>query len=174
MTSSRLTVGIGIAVTLCLFVFFLINTHYASIRTKLFDCTNATLRAWVKLDGVKVSHLILALPKQGYGTKELPPTFAGMAVVKTHGTSGATVPIASESVEPCNWLDSEGFQGYLIAWKDVQAGQVLRSTLKGRGTYEVEVSFSVPPPRDSSVWISCVSKPQWPWQRRVVVLNPEK
>jgi len=172
MNRSRLILGIGVVAVLCFFFFLLINSHPVSIRNKLFDCTNTTFTTHIRLNGMWHSHLMLAVPKQPYGRKAVCPTFAGVVVIKCEGAELARVSIGSESVTACNWLDEEGLQGFLIAWKDVQAGKLLRSALKGKGTHEITMSFSNLPPPSSSIWISCTSRPQWPGQRRVVILNP--
>lgn len=167
-----ISVGIGIIVVLVVLILWADRQH-VSITTKVFDCTNVTLYGGVRLQGVAVSHLILAVPKRHVDGNAPPPRFEGEVVVKKAGATIATVPVTSESVEPCNWLDARGYQGYLLAWRDVRAGQMLRSALCGHGVYEIKFSFFTCPPKDSSIWISCVSKPQWPWVQRVTVFSPE-
>lgn len=174
MNRLRIILGIGAAAVLCFFVFLLMNSFSVSSENKLFDCTNTTCATRIRLNGVWHSHLMLAVPKQQHAREPVCPTFSGVVVIKSEGTELARVPIGSESVTACNWLDKEGLQGFLIAWKDVQAGKLLRSALKGKGTYEITVSFSNPPPASSSIWISCISRPQWPGHRLVVILNPLK
>ena len=81
-----------------------------------------------------------------------PPTFRGSIELRDHSGIVATIPISSETVQSCNWLqDVPGVSAYILTWS---APQQLGDILHRGTTYQVRVTFSEPLPAGCSLWFS--------------------
>lgn len=81
-----------------------------------------------------------------------PPTFRGYIELRDRSGVVASIPISSDTVKPCNWLnDVPGVAAYILTWN---APQQLDEILHRGTAYQVRVSFSEPLPAGCSLWFS--------------------
>lgn len=122
------------------------------VEHRLADCTNSTLRFQMTVQEFPPYHFVLGMP-QG-ATSQL--SFRGEVVVSQSTGTVARVPIGSDAITSCNWLD--GHSGYILTWHRTNRTERLESFLTRGQRYDVEVRFSEPPPPESSFWLSAMGK----------------
>ena len=125
-------------------------------RDKLTDCTSDKLSFTMPIQYRPPHQFLLGVP--------LPPTealsFHGEIRVSHQTGLVARISISSDDITGCNWLDPRHrLAGFILTWSQTNAGQRLSDVLVRGQTYDVQVTFSKPPPKDSSLWLSSVTRP---------------
>ena len=118
---------------------------------KLVDCTNSTLHFEMHVQDFPPYQFVLGLPP---GIN--PGSFRGELTISQSTGTVARVPVSSDALTPCNWL--EGHSGYILTWARTNSGERLRTFLVRGQKYDVQVHFSPPPPLESSLWLSSIRK----------------
>ena len=126
-------------------------------REKLADCTSDTLSFPVTVRYHEPYSIVLGLPHSS--TDQL--SFRGEVQLRQSTKLVARIPISSDDITPCNWLDpkpGQGLAGYILTWSRTNRGERLREILARGQTYDVQVTFSQSPPKDSSLWFTSIGK----------------
>lgn len=124
-------------------------------REKLADCTSTNLSFPMTVRHHDPYHLVLGLPRTATGEVH----FRGEVEIRQGTQLVARIPISSEDITPCNWLERKpGLAGYILTWSRTNQGERLGEILAKGQSYEVQVSFSQSPPRESSLWLSSIGR----------------
>jgi hypothetical protein len=124
---------------------------------KLADCTSDTLSFLMTVRHHRPYSIVLGMPRTS--TNQL--SFRGEMQFLQSTQIVATIPISSYDMKPCNWLDEPpgaGLAGYILTWGRTNRTERQSEILTKGQSYHVEVKFSQPPPKDSSLWLSSVAK----------------
>ena len=122
------------------------------VEHRLASCTNSTLRFQMTVREFPPYQFVLGMPQTATGQL----SFRGEVVVSQSTGTVARVPISSDTITPCNWLD--GHSGYILTWGRTNRGDRLESFLTRGQTYDVEVRFSEQPSPESSLWLSAMGR----------------
>ena len=160
MANSRIIkVVTSVAVVLRVIGLFALWANYKIHRIpipkceKLADCTSESLSFPMTVRYHDPYQFVLGLPPAS--TRQL--SFSGEMQVSQSTGLVARIPISSEDITPCNWLDRKpGLAGYILTWSRSKRGDGLDDILVRGQSYNVQVVFSESPPRDSSIWISSI------------------
>jgi hypothetical protein len=133
--------------------------HRISIpkREKLADCTSATLSFPLTVRYHEPYALVLGLPHTSTGSL----SFRGEVQLRQSTQVVARIPIRSDDMTRCNWLDhpaGTGLTGYILTWGRTNRGERLDNILRQGQSYDVQITFSQSPPADSSLWLSSIGK----------------
>ena len=124
---------------------------------KLADCNSTNFAFPLTISYHRPHSFVLGLPSSSTSSWQL--TFNGQILL--HQTTGlvARIPITSDSIHPCNWLQNHGgLNGYILTWGITNRDQRLDNLLLKGQRYDVQVLFSEPPPRGSSLWLASDGK----------------
>jgi hypothetical protein len=122
------------------------------VEHRLADCTNSTLRFQISVQEFPPYQFVLGMPPGAPSHL----SFRGEVVVSQSTGTVARVPIGSDAITSCNWLD--GHSGYILTWHRTNRADRLESFLTRGQTYDVVVRFSEPPPPESSFWLSAMGR----------------
>jgi hypothetical protein len=125
---------------------------------KLADCATNTVYFKLTWPAGQLFQIVLGVPYSE--TNAL--AFRGEMVFRQGAEIIARVPVSSEDVKPCNWLDSQKdaphVAGLILTWqRKNETERFDRLLAKGR-TYDVEATFSNSPPQSSSLWLCWVAR----------------
>ena len=126
-------------------------------REKLTDCTSDILSFPMRVRYHAPYSIVLGLPHTSTGQL----SFRGEVQLRQSTQVVARIPISSDDITPCNWLDAkpgQGLAGYILTWSFTNRGERLSEVLARGQTYNVQIMFSQSPPRDSSVWLTSIGK----------------
>lgn len=124
-------------------------------REKLADCTSESFSFPLTVRYHDPYQFVLGLPHASTGQL----SFRGEVQVSQSTGLVARIPISSDDITPCNWLDPKpGLAGYILTWSRTNRGERLDDILVRGQSYNVQVAFSQSPPRDSSIWISSIGR----------------
>jgi hypothetical protein len=125
---------------------------------KLADCTTNALAFRVAWPTGELFSIVLGVPYPD--TNAL--SFRGELVFRQTTGAVARVPISSQNVTPCNWLDnhpsSPNLAGYILTWSRTNAAQRLDGLFAKGQSYDVDVQFTEPPPRTSTLWLHWIGQ----------------
>lgn len=122
---------------------------------KLADCTSESFSFPMTVRYHDHYQFVLGLPHASTGQL----SFRGEVQVSQSTGLVARIPISSDDITPCNWLDAKpGLVGYILTWSRTNRGERLDDILVKGQSYNVQVAFSQSPPRDSSIWISSLGR----------------
>ncbi len=133
------------------------------VEQKLADCTNSSLRFQMTVDNYPPYQFVLGMPGTSGGSLD----FRGEVIVSQATGTVARVPIGSDHLTWCNWLDRHGCRGFILTFGRTNHGERLATFLKRGQTYEVDVRFAEPPPPVSSLWLSSMGRAGFGPQRQV-------
>ena len=122
------------------------------VRHRLADCTDSTLRFQMTVQEFPPYEFVLGMPQRA--SSQL--SFRGEVVLSQSTGTVARVPIGSDVITSCNWLD--GHAGYILTWHLTNRTERLEHFLTRGQSYEVEVRFSESPPPGSSFWLSAMRR----------------
>ncbi len=133
--------------------------HRISIpkREKLADCTSESLSFPMTVRYYEPYQFVLGLPHSSTGQL----SFRGEVQIRQSTQLVARIPISSDDITPCNWLDprpGQGLAGYILTWSRTNRGERLSEILVRGQSYDMQVRFSQSPPRDSSLWLSSTGR----------------
>lgn len=126
-------------------------------REKLTDCTSETLSFQMAIRYHEPYAIILGLPHTSAGQL----SFRGEMQLRQSTQIVARIPISSDDMTSCNWLDQKGgasLAGYILTWGRDNRDDRLRDILVRGRTYDVLVTFSQSPPSDSSLWLASIGR----------------
>ena len=126
-------------------------------REKLADCTSESLSFTMKVRYHEPYAIVLGLPHTSTGQL----SFRGEMQLRQSTQVVARIPISSDDMTWCNWLDQPagaGLAGYILTWSRTNQNEQLSDMLIIGQSYDVRVTFSQSPPRDSSLWLSSIGK----------------
>lgn len=126
-------------------------------REKLADCTSESLSFPMAVRYHDPYQFVLGLPHSSTG----PLSFRGEVEIRQGTQLVARIPISSDDITPCNWLDPKpglGLAGYILTWSRTNRGERLSEILVRGQSYDVQVAFAQSPPRDSSLWLSSIGR----------------
>jgi hypothetical protein len=122
---------------------------------KLADCTSESLSFPMTVRYHDPYQFVLGLRPSSTGQL----SFRGEVEIRQSTQVVARIPISSDDMTPCNWLDSKpGLAGYILTWSRTNRGERLSEILARGQSYGVQVAFSQSPPRDSSLWLSSIGR----------------
>ena len=142
---------------LALWANYRINRISIPKREKLADCTSDSFSFTMAVRYHEPYQFVLGLPHTS--PQEL--SFRGEVQLRQSTGLVARISISSDDVAPCNWLapkPGSGLAGYILTWSRTNRGERLSEILTRGQSYEVQVRFSQPPPRDSSLWLSSIGR----------------
>jgi hypothetical protein len=126
---------------------------------RLANCTSNILSFTMAVRHDKPYQFVLGVPHTA--TKLL--NFRGEVELNQGNTLLARIPIGSDDITTCNWLESsQGLSGYILTWSRTNRAERLSEFLSKGYSYEVRVTFSESPPRDSSLWLTSIGRPGEP------------
>lgn len=126
-------------------------------REKLADCTSDTLSFPMSVRYHAPYSIVLGLPHTSTGQL----SFRGEVQLRQSTQLVARIPISSDDITPCNWLDpkpGQGLAGYILTWSLTNRGERLSDILARGQTYDVQIRFSQSPPKESSLWLTSIGK----------------
>jgi hypothetical protein len=124
-------------------------------REKLADCTSESLSFPMTVRYHDPYQFVLGLPHSSTGQL----SFRGEVEIRQSTQLVARIPISSDDITPCNWLDPKpGLAGYILTWSRTNRGERLSEILSRGRSYDLQVAFSQSPPRDSSLWLSSIGR----------------
>jgi hypothetical protein len=86
--------------------------------------------------------------------------FTGQIILTQSTGVVARIPISSHDMRSCNWLQQyPDLAAYILTWSRTNQGERLDDLLVRKQTYNVHVRFTNPPPPQSSLWLSSISRP---------------
>jgi len=123
-------------------------------REKVADCTSSNLTFALTVRHRPNYHFVIGMPRSSE-----PPSFRG-EIRMLQGTGlVARIPISSDDLMQSTWLHSNPeLTGYILTWSRTNRNERLGNILTRGQRYNVEVSFSQPPPTNSSLWFSSLGK----------------
>lgn len=122
------------------------------VEHRLASCTNSTLGFQMTVQELPPYQFVLGMPQTATGQL----SFRGEVVVSQSTGTVARIPISSDTLTPCNWLD--GHSGYILTWGRTNRGDRLESFLTRGQIYDMEVRFSEQPSPESSLWLSAMRR----------------
>jgi hypothetical protein len=121
---------------------------------KLADCTTNDFGFTMRVQYRPPYQFLLSMPHSETGKI----SFAGEIVLKQAASVVADIPISSHDAVPCNWLEQDhGLSCYILTWSRTNQGQRLNDVFFQKHSYEVRVTFTEPPPAQSSLWLSSIA-----------------
>ena len=156
-TLIKVTIVAGLAIALLIFYLPLIRGVGVPREQKLVVCTNALLQFQMNCLYSPPYAFVLGVPL--LETNMQP--FHGELAIRQKGAEICRVPIGSQELTPCNWLHEPATAGYILTWSHATNAQRFSDFLRVGQTYEVQVAFEEPPPRQSSLWLSSLEKVHW-------------
>lgn len=149
----------AILVLIGLFVNYVGGKVGVPVRERLGQFESGKVRARFKMPPSGPFHLVLALDKGSKTTFDASTRPAeegsdGFVQVKEGTNVLARFSLAHADLEPCNWLERDGFGvSYILGWRQSpRLGQLL---VPGR-VYDVEAHFNGARSTNASLWISCI------------------
>jgi hypothetical protein len=125
---------------------------------KLADCTTNALTFRVTWPTGELFQIVLGVPYSA--TNGL--TFRGELVFRQTTGIVARMPVSSEDVTPCNWLDNHAgaphVAGYILTWSRTNDTKRLDHLFAKGQTYDVETRFSESPPQTSTLWLHWIAR----------------
>jgi hypothetical protein len=126
-------------------------------EARLTDCTQPDLH--FRLDCPSGSHyqLLLGVPEKKVDLRNpaahpnKPPPFKGEVIITQAGQLIHRFPIVSTDAESSNWLEDHGLVGGYILTNHEKVR--LDDHLKPGQEYDMTVSFTRQPPRNTSLWL---------------------
>lgn len=152
--TSIITIVSGIVLAMAATAFWASRTKPIPVSIKLGDCTNATLR-----------FSFVAPPGDSYnfaigvgGTKDIAelkqPDYRGKLQISDGHKALFDLDFESLQSRTAFWIRREdGIAGYTFTLPRREGQQTLDNVLMPKRNYEVVVTFSSPPPAESSMWL---------------------
>jgi hypothetical protein len=138
-----------------LLVVFFITGCGIPQQQKLADCTTNSFEFTMPVQFGPPYQFVLGMPHSQTGQI----SFAGEMLVRQGTDTVVRIPISSLDVTRCNWLEhGYGLAGHILTWSRTNQTERLSDLLVRGQTYDVHVTFTVPPPSQSSLWLSSMSK----------------
>ncbi len=151
------TAALAVVGSIALWVNYKIHRIPIPKREKLADCTSETLSFLMTVRYHSPYTIVLGLPYTSTGQL----SFRGEMQLRQTTQIVARIPISSDDMTYCNWLDPKagtGLAGYILTWSRTNREERLNNILMRDQTYDVQVTFSQPPPKDSSLWLTSIGK----------------
>jgi len=123
---------------------YMIHRVPIPMRDKLADCTTNNFSFTMPVRYHEPYQFVLGLP---HASPLL--SFRGEVQIRQTTQLIARIPISSDDVTPCNWLDPKpglGLSGYILTWSRTNRGERLSEILVRGQSYDVQVAFSQAPP----------------------------
>lgn len=122
-------------------------------QQKLADCTTNSLAFSLTWPTGELFQIVLGVPYPD--TNAL--TFHGELVFRQSTGTVARVPVSSEDITPCNWLDNQATDprvgGYILTWGRTNDAQRLDGVFTKGQSYDANVHFTESPPLTSTLWL---------------------
>jgi hypothetical protein len=164
MTSSGvIKLLVGTAAILVVVALFAAGVSYFNRRIplpkqeKLADCTSQSLSFPMTVRYHEPYQFVLGLPHTSTGQL----AFRGEIQLRQSTQIVARIPISSDDITYCNWLDQKsgpGLAGFILTWSRTNQGERLGEIFVRGQMYDVLLTFSESPPRDSSLWFSSMGR----------------
>jgi hypothetical protein len=123
-------------------------------QKKMADCTTNRLAFAISVEYRPPYALVLGLPKSNTNAV----AFKGEVRIKERSGAVLRLPIGSDDMTACNWLDTHaGLDGYILTWR-TNRSTPLSDFLHQGSTFQVEVTFTECPPETSSLWLSSMGQ----------------
>jgi hypothetical protein len=123
------------------------------VQERLAECTASNLDLTLSVRHRPPYQFLLGVPPPVSLTE-----FRGEIWIQEGTNVISRLPVASDNLTPCTWLERRGLAGYILTWSLTNRGERLDDVLTRGHTYRVQVAFSQPPPRESSLWLSSIGK----------------
>lgn len=126
-------------------------------REKLADCKSESLSFPLVVNYDAPYNLVLGLPHSSTGLF----SFRGVMELRQSTQLVARIPINSDDLTWCNWLEPKpglGLAGYILNWSRTNSGERLDEILRKGQNYDAHITFSQKPPEDSSLWFTSIGK----------------
>ena len=136
---------------------------------KLVDLKSQQVNFTMQCPRGKSFRLLLGVPeakvdwlKQNPKVPKAPP-FQGQLTISQNSKQICSFPISSNNTNRSNWLDKKGLAGgYIIHTSPVPKsqdfGQSLDQYIQSGQTYQISITFSKQPPRNTSLWLSWLGR----------------
>jgi hypothetical protein len=120
---------------------------------KLADCTTNNLDFRMRVQHSPPYQFVLGVPLTQTGKL----SFRGEIILRQSTDVVARIPIDSQNMTSCNWLNrSPDLSGYILTWSRTNYGERLSEMLVRKQTYDVHITFDEAPPTNSSLWLSSI------------------
>jgi hypothetical protein len=127
-----------------------------SKREKLADCTSNIISFSMAVRYDKPYQFVLGVP---HTSTKMFLSFHGEAELRQGSSLRARIPISSDDITTCNWLEaSAGLSGYILTWSRTNRDERLNAILTRGQSYDVRFTFSQPPPQDTSLWLTSIGR----------------
>ncbi len=125
-------------------------------KQKLADCGTNDLDFKMFVQYSAPYQFLLGVPPSQTGRL----SFRGEIVLRQTTGVVARIPISSQDVTPCNWLQSAApdLSSLILTWSRTNHGERLSEIVDSKKTYDVHVAFEQPPPPNSSLWLSSMKR----------------
>lgn len=150
---AAIALGIGAYLTL------VVRNTGIPVREQLGQFESGKVLARFKMPPSGPFHLVLAVdkgPKVMFDAKTRPEKESadGYVQVKDGTNVMARFSLAHADLEPCNWLERDGFGvSYILGWR--QSPRLEQLLVPGR-VYDIEAHFDGASSTNTSLWISCI------------------
>jgi hypothetical protein len=125
---------------------------------KLTDCTTNALAFRVAWPTGELFQIVLGVPYPD--TNAL--AFRGELIFRQGTGTVARVPVSSQDVTACNWLDNHAsaphVAGYILTWSRTNVAERLDHLFTKGQSYDVEIHFTEPPPPTSTLWLHWIGQ----------------